>query len=143
MWHLPAICTVCSQVCDSLSAFQFCHGSSNGRAAGRESNGKKGSKPGPGTSGKSGSSKACFASPSPASDCSTPYQWCMPEATVSSLCGATSQSSNSRSMVHKDGKSVCCQVVVALSSCMHCSHLCVTSKHGVRQHVLAVATPIV
>jgi len=137
LWHLPAICTVCSQVSDSLSAFQlFCSGSSNCRAAGRQANAKKGSKPRPCTSGKGGSSKA-FTSPSAASGSSTPYQWCTSEPMVSSLCVA--QKSISRkfkqhvSTVHKDGESVRCQMVRALSSCMHWSLLCVTSKHGVRQ----------
>ena len=46
----------------------------------------------------------------------------MPEGTVSSLSGATS-SSSSHSTVHKDGESVCSQVVVALSSCMRWSHI--------------------
>ena len=46
------------------------------------------------------------------------------------------------STVHKDAESVCCQVVVALSSCIHCLLVCVISKHCVRQHVLAVATCI-
>ncbi len=68
----------------------------------------------------------------------------MSEATVSTLCVA--QLSNSRKFVqrvrtvHKDGESVCCQLVVALLSCMHWSLLCATSKQN---DVLAVATFIV
>jgi len=76
---------VCSQVCDSLSAFEFCQGSSNRQAAGKQANAKKGSKPGPGTNGKSCSSKAS-ATPSAASGSTTRYQWCTSEPTVSSLC---------------------------------------------------------
>ena len=110
----------------------FCSGSSNCRAVGRQSNAKKGSKPCPGTRGKGGSIKA-FRTPSAASGSSTPYQWCTSEPMVSSLCVA--QKSISRkfkqhvSTVHKEGESVHCQMVRALSSCMHWSLLCVTPKH--------------
>lgn len=47
------------------------------------------------------------------------------------------------STVHKDGESVCCQVVVALSSCIYSLLVCVIPKHGDRQYGLAAGISIV